>query len=72
MTPLLLAAMEGHNSVVKWLVQKGGASVRDEDKYGCTALMLAIKYLHLGVIHWLLKDGSSLGESFYMCRPFQG
>eukprot|EP00961_Rhodomonas_salina_P244341 3302101-Rhodomonas_salina.1 len=50
----MLAASNGHDGVVSWLVEKGRADARAADNGGVTALMLAASNGHEGVVKRLV------------------
>ncbi len=57
-TPLMLAAKEGNDWVVRTLLQ-AGADVNARDKDGWTALMYAVRYQNSSGIVSLLRDGGA-------------
>jgi ankyrin repeat protein len=59
-TALMLAAVEGSNPVVRWLVERG-ATLDNTAKYGLTALMLAVIRGHVDVARTLTDAGASTG-----------
>ncbi|KAK2809089.1 hypothetical protein FQN50_004143 [Emmonsiellopsis sp. PD_5] len=57
-TPLLLAAMEGHDVVVKLLLEKN-ANTESLDESGCTPLLLAAMEGHYAVVRLLLEKNAN-------------
>lgn len=57
-TPLLLAAMNGHEVVLKLLLATEGVNPRSKDSDGQTPLILAVKNLHDAVVKLLLATES--------------
>src|SRR6185437_11386089 len=50
-------------AVVQWLLKEGGASIKEMEKSGNTALLLAASNGHLAMVQWLLqKGGASVQE----------
>jgi hypothetical protein len=58
-TALMLAATEGHTSVVEWLVRRGAALDRVA-KYGLSALMLAVVRGHGEIVRVLADSGADV------------
>ena len=58
-TPLIWAARNGHEAVVKLLLEKG-AQMDSKDKYNQTALLLAVQNGHEAMVKMLLKEGADL------------
>ncbi|MBA2655517.1 MAG: ankyrin repeat domain-containing protein [Tatlockia sp.] len=57
---LLIAAERGELGRVKWLLEKGGASITEQDdEFGLTALLWAALNGHLDVVQWLLLEGGA-------------
>ena len=54
------AAIEGHDHVVAWLVERGAALDRTA-KYGLSALMLAVVRGHVDVVRRLAAAGADVG-----------
>ena len=57
-TPLYVAAMYGHSSVVRVLMEKG-ADLDKASYIGATPLNAAAHQGHLDVVHFLLKGGAT-------------
>ena len=60
-TPVMFAAVGGHDQVVHELIRKGG-SVTTKDKWQQTALYLASREGHPGVVRTLVEAGSNIHE----------
>lgn len=60
-TPLMWAAAENHESVVRVLLSKG-ADVRARSTTGFTALMLAARQGHLGAAKVLVESGADVND----------
>ena len=58
-TALLWSARKGHLLIVQWLLQHGGASVRERGYYDLTALLNAAEEGHHVVVQWLLQRGGA-------------
>jgi potassium channel len=58
-TPLHLAAAEGQDKAVQYLIAKG-ADVNFKDRWGNTALADAVKSGHVQVVEQILSRGGSL------------
>ncbi len=58
-TALILAAMGGHESVIRFLIRKG-ADVNWIDKFGCSAIMHAAKNLHGQALMALLAANANI------------
>jgi hypothetical protein len=58
----MIASIKGNN-VVKWLVQKGGASIKDHDGKGWTPLLLAAQAGKTSTVAYLLREGASITEA---------
>ncbi|MCJ1385017.1 hypothetical protein MMC17_008135 [Xylographa soralifera] len=67
-TPLLLAAMNGHEAVVKLLLATEAVNPQSKDSDGRTSLILAVKYCYEGVVKLLLATESVNLES----KDFEG
>ena len=63
-TPLSWAAENGHEAVVKLLLNSR-ADIDAEDNYGWTALQLAAFNLHEEVERLLMEKGASTPKDFY-------
>jgi ankyrin repeat protein len=59
--PLLRAAQEGHEAVVKLLLERG-AQVEVTDRYGRTPLLWAIEKGHEAVVKLLLEKGAKKSQ----------
>ena len=59
-TPLLLAAEEGHEAVVKLLLEKGAELETKDKNYGQTPLLLAAEKGHEAVVKLLLEKGAEI------------
>lgn len=59
-TPLSLAAENGHEAMVKLLLEKGSELVSKENLYGQMPLLLAAQGGHEAVVKLLLKNGAEL------------
>jgi ankyrin repeat protein len=74
-TPLLIAAHQGHLEVVQWLVRDGGAAV-DQLGFGPTPLTGAARQGHLEVVQWLrfmsAADASRSRSSVAAARHSRG
>ena len=57
-TPLFIAAQNGHEDVVRLLLDSG-ASVDKPDQLGRTPLLMAVINQHVGVAEMLLKKGAN-------------
>lgn len=55
-TPLLQAARQGYQDVVKLLLAKNGVNINATDNHGRTALSWAAEYRHLEVVKVLLEN----------------
>jgi ankyrin repeat protein len=55
----MLAAAEGNNRLVTWLVERG-ATLDHTAKYGLSALMLAVVRGHVDVVRKLTNAGASI------------
>ena len=60
-TALILAAQEGHEDVVKYLLANG-ADVNHKTREGMTALYTASKRGHRVIVNLLLANGAEYGE----------
>src|SRR5262245_20056209 len=58
-TALMLAASEGHASIVEWLVRRG-AALDQVAKYGLSALMLAVVRGHREIVRLLVEAGADV------------
>ena len=59
-TPLHVAAEEGHEDLVRWLITLGaGIDAHDEANIGETPLCLAVKAERVGVVELLLEAGAN-------------
>ena len=59
-TPLHVAAEEGHEELVRWLLALGAdVDAHDEASIGETALCLAVKAERIGVVELLLEAGAN-------------
>ena len=63
-TALHLAALSGHESTVRFLLQKG-STIDMTDNYRCTALRLAAEKGHLTIVKLLLAAGADLSADFH-------
>ena len=59
-TALMLAAVDGHDHIVQWLVAHG-AVLDHTAKYGLSALMLAVLNGHVNIVRTLVRAGANLG-----------
>ena len=56
-TPLFVAAREGHETVVRFLITEAGADVNKTRRGGFTPLYVAAQDGHVGVVRLLVKEG---------------
>ena len=57
-TSLHLAAAQGDDEIVKWLVQEADAQTDLKDYFGRKPLHIAVINGHLGVVQWLITKGN--------------
>ena len=58
-TPLYISAREGHLSVVKYLLEKGG-ELNKGNKSGVTPLWVASMWGYLEIMEYLLENGANV------------
>ncbi len=62
-TPLMVAAWEGHGNLVDLLI-KCGAVVNGKNRFGFTALVLAVHYQREAIVKRLLLSGADVNETY--------
>ena len=71
-TVLILATINGHFEIVKWLIKDGGANIEDSDKYGSTALIWAVVKGKIEIAKWLLREGGAKIKTALFCAICNG
>jgi ankyrin repeat protein len=61
MPPLSIAAAQGYNDILRYLIEKG-AKVFKKDKFKRTALIIAIRNCNVEGVELLLKAGCPVDE----------
>jgi hypothetical protein len=57
---LMLATVQGHISIIEWLLTEGGAIISEVDVFGDTALLRAAGCNgNFGTVQWLLEHGGA-------------
>ena len=60
LTAWLLAASNGHLSVLKRLLEQPNIDINQSDKNGNTAVFKATENGHVDIVQWLLEIGASV------------